>query len=152
MDLYTACKNGHIDIVKLIFERDIIKGTYELDFALEYACKGGHIDIVRLLIEKGARKWNYAFQQACKSGYMEIVNLMIETSISEVNKNINPIVAYKFKPRMKSIIQCQLNIIMQKHKQKQLYIKILLFHYIPTVLIDCTILLLTITNTSQFTR
>ena len=42
-----ACKNGHIDIVKLM----ISKGADDWDLGLVYACEGGSVIIVKLMIE-----------------------------------------------------------------------------------------------------
>jgi ankyrin repeat protein len=78
---YNACKEGHIDIVKLM----ISKGANDWNWGLSYACKGGNIDIVNLLISKGATYWNRGLSYACKGGNINIVNLMILYGANEYN-------------------------------------------------------------------
>lgn len=51
MGLYGACSHGHINVVKLVLERNV-DVSQDGDTPLYIACSGGHFEIVKLLIEK----------------------------------------------------------------------------------------------------
>jgi len=103
-----ACYEGHIKIVQLLLDNDIIRyydayhandvynlleyDVYNLlNDGLNYACKIGHIKIACLLIEKGANDWNRGFSAACEGcrehkntdDYLNIMELMISHGAQE---------------------------------------------------------------------
>lgn len=83
----TACKYGHIEIVKLLL--DLKDDRYvdvhvEEEYAFRLACYGGHLEIVKLLLSlKGNRyinihhKYEHGFYLAGCYGHYEIVNLLL---------------------------------------------------------------------------
>lgn len=107
--LVRACVNGHIDIVKLIFEYGtcfdfteaffgacqngrleivqymIEQGVCEWNTGLCGACDGGCMEMVKFMIEKGANNWDGGLFHACESGHLEIVKLMLEKGSENLN-------------------------------------------------------------------
>jgi ankyrin repeat protein len=88
-----AAKNGHINIVQLMIEKDVHR-SIDWNNAMNSAALGGHIDIVQLIIEKGALRttqcsaqrsidWNWAkgMEYAAYGGHMNIVQFMIEKDV-----------------------------------------------------------------------
>ncbi|XP_046358515.2 uncharacterized protein LOC124136592 isoform X2 [Haliotis rufescens] len=82
--LWSACKGGHVEIVKLLVENglDVSQSDYD-NTALESACEGGDVEIVKLLLENGldvspSYYGGRALCSACKGGHVEIVKLLLE--------------------------------------------------------------------------
>jgi ankyrin repeat protein len=69
-----AAEGGHMEIVKLMIEKDAI----DFNYAMANAAEGGHMEIVKLMIEKDATDFNWAMTNAARGGHMEIVKFMIE--------------------------------------------------------------------------
>jgi len=69
-----AAYGGHIEIVKLMIEKD----ATDFDYAMISATTGGHEKIVKLMIEKGATDFNNSLIKAVEGGNIEIVKLLIE--------------------------------------------------------------------------
>jgi len=90
--LYLACKNGHIEIVKLLLSDtrvDINKANGYGQTPLFLACQEGHIDIVELLlkddrvdINKSTNRGSTPFFIACRKGHTKIVNIFRNQSNS----------------------------------------------------------------------
>lgn len=84
-----ACKNGHLEIVKLMFntmfDKDVYKATknnttllFVLNEILKAACENGYPDIVLFAIENGATDFKFCSECACHKGQLEIVKIMID--------------------------------------------------------------------------
>jgi len=87
---WIACRNGHIEIVKLLLNEeriDINKGKYSRT-PFELACSLGHTGIVKLLLndkridvniqDKLFDQEKTAFYLACENGRTEVVKLLFE--------------------------------------------------------------------------
>ncbi len=72
--LSSACRGGHIDMVKVMIDL----GAGDVNWGLYCACRTGHMDIVKLMIEKCADDLNWGLSGACRGGHIDIVRLMIE--------------------------------------------------------------------------
>ncbi len=83
--IYSAAKDGRLDIVNLIAAQDQV-GTY--NGALHGACWGGHLDIIRRLIDLGADDFNWGLCGACGGGNMAAVNAMIELGANDWNTGL----------------------------------------------------------------
>lgn len=85
------CKEGNIDIVKLIIGSNSTNKYGMHDIGFRAACRGGHIDIINLFIDSkaidinGTNIINGGFKHACMGGHINIVKLMI----SKGNCNYN---------------------------------------------------------------
>ena len=101
--LMYAAQNGHLEIVKLLFEqrKDInvnMPGVHGKT-ALIYAVENGHLEIVKLLIKKGAdvnfgaRHGIYALSVAAAKGYADVVKLLIENGAEIDNQDDSNITA-----------------------------------------------------------
>ena len=87
-----ACKNGHLDIVKLLAS---IRGKYEIDIsrngyaAFRSACEYGSLDVVKFLLQtyniNVHSKNEYAFQLACENGHLDVVKLLVENYEIKIN-------------------------------------------------------------------
>jgi ankyrin repeat protein len=57
--MYWACREGHVEIVKMLIEAgvevnyDVTYENEECNFYLYWACRMGHTEIVKMLIEAG---------------------------------------------------------------------------------------------------
>jgi len=88
--LIYASKNGHLEIVKLLFIKDAdinIKNNFGKT-ALMYASSRGHLEIVEFLIEKGAvinqknsnTKGKTALIYASDHGHIDIIKLLLDNN------------------------------------------------------------------------
>jgi len=90
--LMYACREGYVNIAKILINngREIL-GNYG-HLILYEACKNGHIEIVKLLIKERIFSFPYGFKgfiDACKNGHIEIVQLLMKVyRISENDYNI----------------------------------------------------------------
>ena len=83
--IYTACDNGHFDVVKLLLETDPNAELNHPQYRPLYkACRHGNLEMAKLLIEHGAElskvKREYgtnALMEASKSGNAELVEYLI---------------------------------------------------------------------------
>ena len=89
--LHIACKYGHIKIVKLLLEKEIIDVNKNAPLCI--ACKNGHIQIVRLLllddrvdINQNEVNGNSPLYIACENGNFEIVIKLLEFNKIDINK------------------------------------------------------------------
>lgn len=85
-ELYTFCKQGNIDLVKIITNR--CNNLNELNKGLEGACEGGNVVIVCHLIDHAninnmSLDWDLGFKSACKGGHLIIAELMIAHGITD---------------------------------------------------------------------
>ncbi|OPB43637.1 hypothetical protein A0O28_0099250 [Trichoderma guizhouense] len=89
--LYSAAKEGHIEIVKLLLDWDanpryILKRRLEPKTALHGAAEGGDGAVMRLLLQSGAtlgdiNDWGKALNLAAVHGYKSVVELLLEEGI-----------------------------------------------------------------------
>src|SRR5438477_322170 len=82
--LYIACKNGDMEIVKLM----ISKGANNWNDGLYMACENGDMEIVKLMISEGANNWNGGLCMACKEEHLELISLMISKGATEISEYI----------------------------------------------------------------
>lgn len=80
-----ACWCGHIEVVKLIFQK---VNVGNLDKYIDNACRKGHIEIVKFFVEKGAMNWNIYATAACQQlrDNLEIVEYMVENGANNFNE------------------------------------------------------------------
>ncbi|KAJ7589318.1 Pfs, NACHT and ankyrin domain protein [Mycena floridula] len=84
--LICAAEKGHIDIVKLLLEKNADSNICDKDqhTPLSYAAPWGHIDIVKLLLEKNAdpnicdKDQRTPLSYAAEKGHIDIVKLLLE--------------------------------------------------------------------------
>jgi ankyrin repeat protein len=85
-----ACKKGHLDIVKLLYENgspidDEAKDGFT---GFIYACSGGYLELVEYLFIHGAninhhnKEYDTGFTLACYNGHLEIVKFLIGLGIN----------------------------------------------------------------------
>jgi len=97
---YIACKNGHIEIVKLLLNDnrvDITKTQSKEATPLWIACQEGQIEVVKLLlndprvdINKATNRSETPFYIACQEGHIEIVKYMLSCGREiDINKAKN---------------------------------------------------------------
>jgi ankyrin repeat protein len=71
--IYTACIQGHLDVVKVLY-------PYSKSISIESACQYGRLEVVQYLIEQGVDPtfpYHYPFVRACERGYRDIVELLL---------------------------------------------------------------------------
>lgn len=75
--LNMAAKKGHLEMVKLLIEKDacISKTT------LWYGAKNGHLEIVKYLIENEEIDMEDAFVEAIENGHLDVVSFLIEKGV-----------------------------------------------------------------------
>jgi uncharacterized protein len=96
MDLFAACKNGDVGVVKRILSTGVDVNMTDpenntVPYALMLACREGHLEIVELLLSNGAnpnltdnlpmRRWSPLFY-AANSQYVEIIKLLAKHGAS----------------------------------------------------------------------
>lgn len=74
--LYTACEQGHFDIVKQFLDHGADVNQPEDLMPLHIACEKGYLKIVQLLIENGAEINQEDVEIARKEGHQAIVTLL----------------------------------------------------------------------------
>jgi ankyrin repeat protein len=67
----TESKNGHLDVVKFLYD----KGANYTTNAMNYASKNGHLDIVKYLHKVGSECTN-AIGYASENGHLEVVKFL----------------------------------------------------------------------------
>lgn len=84
----TACRNGHMSVVKYLLE----SGSKPTITAFRFACLCEQYDIVMILIEYMTKnKIEYCdegLDSSCMSGDMKLINLMIEKGATSFNKGL----------------------------------------------------------------
>ena len=77
-----ACKNGCIEVVKLLLQDPRVDPSCYHRCAIWLACGRGHIEIARLLLQDPrvdpTANDNYAFIYACDNGHTETVRLLLQ--------------------------------------------------------------------------
>jgi hypothetical protein len=76
-----ACANGHLEVVKYLFERGA-EIHFVNDSALREASQAGQLNIVKYLVEKGAdihAGLNYSLRWASENGHFEVVKYLVES-------------------------------------------------------------------------
>lgn len=72
--LFTACKNGHLNVVKYLVEH----GARRLDWALLVTCVHGHLPVVKYLVDQGADNFDNALCHSYGGGHLHIVEYLTE--------------------------------------------------------------------------
>jgi hypothetical protein len=85
--LYTACEQGHFDIVKQFLDHGVDVNQPENLMPLHIACEKGYLKIVQLLIEHGAEINQEDVEIARQEGHQAIANLLIEYQKKQVTIN-----------------------------------------------------------------
>lgn len=89
LNLYEACKNNSLEIVKLLMQRylkydnnnNIRRTFFVREEALHLASERGYTEIVRFLLDSGANihiNDDWALRDACEHGYVETARLLLE--------------------------------------------------------------------------
>jgi ankyrin repeat protein len=84
---YTACEQGHVDIVKQFVDHGADVNQPEGLMPLHIACEKGYLDIVQLLVEHGAEIHQEDMDIARQKGHQAIVNLLTEYQKKQVAIN-----------------------------------------------------------------
>ena len=85
-----ACRKGHLDIVKLLYENGspIDQEAKDGFTGFIYACSGGYLELVEYLFVHGAninhhnKEYDTGFTLACYNGHLEIVKFLIGLGIN----------------------------------------------------------------------
>ena len=93
---YFACKNGHIEVMKLLLNEDrvdINKPSIHGVTPFYSTCYNGHVDVVTLLlndkrvdVNKAQDEGETPFGIACKNGKFEVVKLLLNDKRVDMNK------------------------------------------------------------------
>jgi ankyrin repeat protein len=81
MSLFDACRNGDIEMVKLLIKDENDFKSRKYDNALIWAASNGHFEVVKYLVEKGAdihAKDDQPLQYACVFGHFKIAKYLVE--------------------------------------------------------------------------
>ena len=97
MAIELACRDGHLEIVRLLLADGRVNPADQNNKAIELACNYGRLEIVRLLLADGrvnpADQNNKAIEEAFKHGYVEIVRLLL------ADQRVNPISCFQIAVR-----------------------------------------------------
>ena len=90
-----ASKNGHKDILELLFEYGYVPNAQIMQNSLERATESGYQDIVRMLLMKSAktlspRAGDYALIEASGRGHKQILELLFENGFFPDEKTLGP--------------------------------------------------------------
>jgi ankyrin repeat protein len=88
--LYYACKNGNLDLVKDLVNQGANNRTWN-DRALHWAASAGYLSIVKFLVSRGADIHAYnarGLRLATLNGYTDIVNFLEGILLSEKRKKV----------------------------------------------------------------
>lgn len=75
--LNLACRYGHLQIVKFIFEILVMSSS----LSMEIASENGHLDVVKYLYESGIEPTNNAMNWAIINGHLPVVQYLFEIGI-----------------------------------------------------------------------
>lgn len=79
---YTVCKNGHLEIVKLLIPyvtpQKIMRG-------FSHAYENNHMHVCDYFSSIGITNWNNYFLTACKTNNIELLKLSLQNNISTLN-------------------------------------------------------------------
>ncbi|KAJ3284904.1 hypothetical protein HDU76_008209, partial [Blyttiomyces sp. JEL0837] len=84
-----ACKNGHVEIVKMLLATGGVNAAVDNNIAIRHAAMSGDLEIVKLLLEvegvDAGALGNKAIISAAKNGHLEVVKLLMKAKGVDVN-------------------------------------------------------------------
>lgn len=82
--MYLACENGHLEIVKYLFKNGIKPHD-----AINFASGNGHLNIVKYLYKNGFKATCIGIDWAGENGYLEVVKYLHKNGIKHSSYVIN---------------------------------------------------------------
>lgn len=83
-----ACKNGHIEVAKILLKNKSVDPTASRNSAIRSASKNGHAEVVKILLKdervNPADLYNDAIDSASKNGHVKVVKALLK------DKRVNP--------------------------------------------------------------
>lgn len=83
--MYSAVRNNHLDIIKLLVQ----KGADNFNEVMADAALFGHLPIVKLMLELGATNYNEAMREASRNGNLEIIQLLLKNGANDYNNALS---------------------------------------------------------------
>jgi ankyrin repeat protein len=89
----TACKKGHVEIVKLLLKEPDIDPSADYNYAIKWASSNNHVQVLRLLLNDGranpGANMQLAIRLACKYSHIESVALLLQDSRVDASVEYN---------------------------------------------------------------
>jgi hypothetical protein len=89
-----ACRNGHVEVVKLLLADSRVDPSADNQLAIQWACEFQHVEVVKLLLADSRvdpSAYNqFPIRNTCEKGYVEIVKLLL------ADKRVDPSVDNQF--------------------------------------------------------